>query len=91
MTKSAVITLRLTPELRDRLSALARDEKRSLSQVAADAIAAYVDFDAWQVSHIKAALVEDERDGLGVPHDEVVRWMESWGTDHELPPPVPRK
>lgn len=25
--------------------------------------------------------------GKGVPHDQVRRWLLSWGTDQELPPP----
>ncbi len=27
----------------------------------------------------------------GVPHEEVVRWLMSWGTPNELPCPVPKK
>jgi len=50
-----------------------------------------VELNAWQVAHIKRAFEEDEPGGPGVPHHEVVAWMESWGTDHELPMPVPKK
>ena len=32
---------------------------------------------------------ETERDG-GIPLEDVVRWVESWGTESELPPPEPR-
>lgn len=46
---------------------------------------------AWQIAHIKAALAEDDEGGPGVSHEEVMRWLESWGTDHELPRPTPRK
>ena len=45
----------------------------------------------WQAAHIKAALAEDEEGGPGVPHVDVMQWLESWGTDHELPRPTPRK
>lgn len=34
---------------------------------------------------------EYKRTGEGVPWDEVRAWMQSWGTDHELPRPKPRK
>ncbi len=27
--------------------------------------------------------------GKGVPHEEVINWLESWGTLNELPPPKP--
>lgn len=32
---------------------------------------------------------ETERDG-GIPLEDVIRWVESWDTDTELPPPEPR-
>lgn len=28
--------------------------------------------------------------GQGVPHEDVVKWLESWGKPDELPCPVPR-
>lgn len=36
-------------------------------------------------------LAEYKRTGEGVPWEEVRAWMQSWGTDHELPRPKPRK
>ena len=91
MAKSVVMTVRLTPEVREKLDALARDTKRSTSHLASEAIEAYVNLNAWQVAHIKAALTEDEAGGPAVPHEEVVRWMQSWSTDRELPRPEPKK
>src|SRR5882672_10032421 len=91
MAKSASMTVRLTPETNEKLEELARDTKRSKSQLASEAIENYVRHNAWQVAHIRAALAEDEKDGLGVPHDEVMRWVESWGADDELPRPQPQK
>jgi predicted transcriptional regulator len=91
MAKSAVVTVRLKPEVREKLDALARDTKRSTSHLASEAIETYVNLNAWQVAHIKAALAEDEAGGPGVPQEEVVQWMQSWGTDHELPRPQPKK
>ena len=86
-----MMTVRLKPEVRDKLDALARDTKRSKSRLATEAIETYVNLNAWQVAHIKAALAEDEAGAPSVPHEEVVRWIESWGTDHELPQPEPKK
>jgi predicted transcriptional regulator len=44
------------------------------------------------------ALAEDAREmagfeesGEGVPFDEIVGWVESWGTPGEQPMPIPRK
>ena len=39
------------------------------------------------------AIAEAEADavaGLVVPHEEVVKWLRSWGTPDELPCPVPK-
>ena len=91
MAKSAMMTVRLAPEVRDKLDALARDTKRSKSYLASEAIESYVNLNAWQVAHIRAALAEDEEGGPGIPHEEVMQWMASWETDHELPPPEPKK
>jgi len=91
MAKSTTMTIRLTPEVSGRLDALARDTKRSKSYLASEAIESYVNHNAWQVAHIKEALAEDEAGAPGAPHEEVMRWMASWGTDHELPRPEPKK
>jgi len=91
MAQNSTVSVRLTPELRERLEAVARDKHRSASEVASEAIEQYLDLDAWQIAHIEAALAEDEASGPGVPHEEVKRWTASWGTDSELPRPEPKK
>jgi predicted transcriptional regulator len=91
MSKNAMMTVHLSPELDEKLAALARDRKRSKADLASEAIAAYVDVDAWQVAHIEEALAEARSGAAGVPHDDVVRWVESWDAEHELPRPKPRK
>ena len=91
MSKSAAMTVQLSPELDEKLAALARERKRSKSDLANEAIAAFVDVDAWQVTHIEAALDEARSGAPGVRHEDVVRWVESWDTEHELPRPKPRK
>ena len=89
MAKSMTMTVRIAPELGDKLDALARDTNRSKAYLASEAIATYVERNAWQIAHIKAGLVEAQRGDLGIPHEEMERWMDSWDTDHELPPPEP--
>ena len=58
MADSAVVTVRLSAELKDRLDALAVSTKRSRSVVAAEAIAAYLDLHAWQVAEIEQGIRE---------------------------------
>ena len=89
MTKSATMTVRLSLETSDKLDALARDTRRSKSHLASEAIEAYVDVNAWQVARIREALEEARSGAPGIPHEEVEKWIDSWRTDHELPPPAP--
>jgi predicted transcriptional regulator len=81
MAKSATMTVRLSSELNNRLAALARDRKRSKSDLASEAIAAFVDVDAGQVERIKQSLDEARFGAPGVLHEDVARWVESWDTE----------
>ena len=91
MTKSAMMTIRLTPEVREKLEALARDTRRSKSYIASEAIASYVDRNAWQVEEIKRGLAEVRSGAPGVPHEEVEKWVRSWGAKDKLPRPTAKK
>jgi len=91
MAKSTTMTVRLKPQVSEKLESLARDMKRSKAYLGSEAIEAFVDLNAWQIAHIKEALEEDESGAPGVSHEEVVAWMESLHTDHELPPPKPKE
>jgi predicted transcriptional regulator len=86
MTESTTLTVRLKPETRDRLEALAKDTRRSKAFIAAEAIACYLDAQAWQLERIKAGIADADA-GRVVAHEKVMAWVESWGTDNELPPP----
>jgi len=87
MPKSTTMTVRVSPEVSERLNALARDTRRSKAYLASEAIAGFVERNAWQVARIKASL-EDARSGSpGIPYERVEQWMDSWDTDHELPWP----
>jgi predicted transcriptional regulator len=85
------MTVRLSPEFDGKLAALARDRKRSKADLASEAIAAFVDVDAWQVARIKESLDGARLGAAGVPHGDVVSWVESWDSEHELPRPKPRE
>lgn len=91
MLGSATMTVRLSPELDEKLAGLARERRRSKSDLASEAIAAFVDVDAWQVGRIKESLVEARSGEPGVPHEDVARWVGSWDTEQELPRPQPKK
>jgi predicted transcriptional regulator len=91
MAKSTVMTVRLEPEVNEKLESLAREMNRSKGHLASEAIAAFVDCNIRQVEEIKRGL-EETRSGVpGVPHAEVEEWVRSWGTEDKRPRPVPKK
>ena len=50
-------------------------------------------FDKVDEEEEKRAIAEAEADieaGRFVPHEEVVKWLKSWGTPDELPCPKPK-
>lgn len=55
---SAVVTARIDAELNAKLDALARGVRRSKSFLAAEAIAAYVELNEWQIGEIEAGIAE---------------------------------
>ncbi len=55
---TTVVTARISATLKAKLEALARSTKRSKSFLAAEAIAAYVELNEWQIGEITAGLAE---------------------------------
>jgi RHH-type transcriptional regulator, rel operon repressor / antitoxin RelB len=55
---TTVVTTRINAALKAKLEALARSTKRSKSFLAAEAIAAYVELNEWQIGEITAGLAE---------------------------------
>lgn len=46
-----------------------------------------VDLDQWRRQEIKAGIAELDA-SEGVSHEEVSKWLRSWGKETELEPPV---
>jgi predicted transcriptional regulator len=69
MAESSVLTVRLEAGVKSRLEALARRTRRSRSWLAAEAITAYVEQNAWQIAEIEAGLAELDR-GEGIDEAE---------------------
>ncbi len=81
-------TFRMDDELRQALEHEAKLEGRPAAQLAATAIKAMVDARVKKRRAIEAAFAEADK-GVFVSEEAVDRWMDSWGTDNELPPPEP--
>jgi RHH-type transcriptional regulator, rel operon repressor / antitoxin RelB len=88
MSPTETVTIRLPTEVKDKLAALAISTHRSQSWLAAQAIAAYIEDQSWQIQQIEAAVALADRDQAAwVPATEVNEWFASWGTDKERPAP----
>ena len=88
-TPSNTFTVRVDPDDKKRLEALAKNTGRSRSYLAAEAIAEYLAVNEWQVAGIKQAMVSVDQ-GRVVDHKAVSDWIESWDSAKELPAPEPK-
>lgn len=85
----ATISVRLEQDTLDRLSAMAQAMGRKRAALMTHAIEKYVEDEAWQLAAIQQAVDELERGEASlVDHEDVARWLESWGTAQETDPPV---
>jgi predicted transcriptional regulator len=80
------LSIRIDSATRQRLDALSRRSKRSKSFLAAEAIAAYVESEEWQLGEIQAGIAELEF-GQEVSHEKVSKWLKSWGKNGETKAP----
>lgn len=88
MSASEVVTVRLDPALKGRLDALALSTQRSKSWLAAAAIERYVAEESWQITEIQAAVTKAaDPDTRWVSGEAISAWLDSWGTENELPTP----
>ena len=80
------LSIRIDAETKKRLDALSKRSKRSKSFLAAEAIAAYVESENWQLGELQAGIAELES-GQEVSHEKVSKWLNSWGKQRESKAP----
>lgn len=80
------LSIRIDSATKKRLETLSRRSNRSKSFLAAEAIAAYVEAEEWQLAEVQAGIAElDSEQGIG--HDKVSKWLRSWGKPGETKTP----
>jgi RHH-type transcriptional regulator, rel operon repressor / antitoxin RelB len=87
---TTLVSFRVKNELKAKLDSLAEATQRSKSFLATEALERYIELESWQVGHIKKGIKQAE-DGVVVSGEDVDRWLASWGTAKQLPPPKPQK
>ena len=71
MTASATMTIRVRPDVKEKLDRIASDTQRSKSFLAGEAVAAYVERELEIIDGIKRGMA-DVAAGRVVPHEQVM-------------------
>jgi predicted transcriptional regulator len=79
-------SMRLSDDLKQSLEAISKISHRSQSQIATKAIAEYVGKNEWRLKALQEAKKEADK-GVFVSQEAIIDWLESWGSDNELPAP----
>jgi predicted transcriptional regulator len=83
-------SIKLDPQMKDRVQRLAASRKRTAHWVMKEAIEQYVEREEKREAFNREAVEaweEYQATGLHVTHEEMMTWLESWGTENEIPPP----
>ena len=83
---TTILSVRIDSDTKKQLEALAKRARRSKSFLAAEAIAAYVEAESWQLDEFRAG-IEELDEGRGVAHEDVSNWLRSWGKKRERKAP----
>jgi RHH-type transcriptional regulator, rel operon repressor / antitoxin RelB len=79
---TTTLSVRIDTDTKKRLEALAKRSRRSKSFLAAEAIVAFVEAESWQLDEIQTGIKELD-EGRGVPHKDVVNWLQRRVGDHD--------
>lgn len=85
--KTSTITIRVDQATKERIERAAKMQNRSKSFIAVEAIEQLLAVHDAQDAGVRAALASLDN-GEGIPHEQVVEWVDSWGTENESPFPV---
>jgi predicted transcriptional regulator len=83
---TAILSVRVPTRLRNRLEGLAEATARNRSRLAVEALESYVDEQEEQLAKI-AQGIRDADAGRVISHENVKRYLQSWGSKRKLPPP----
>jgi predicted transcriptional regulator len=88
MTGGTTFSVRLPHETKRELEEYARATKRSSAFIVKEAVEAHLAERRAYLAAIDEAVREAD-EGIFVSGEAVTKWLQSWGTDNELPPPEP--
>jgi len=94
MPSTKPVAIKLNPQTYDKIQALAATQRKSADWVVQEAIHAYVQMEQARENFHQVTLSawrEYQETGLHANADEVIAWLQTWGTDKEAPAPVCHK
>jgi len=80
MTQTNTMTVRLEPELKDRLDKLANATHRSRSFLAGEAIREFIEMNEWQIQELQKAIKEADA-GEFANNKEIKDVFDKWAVD----------
>lgn len=86
MSGTTALSFRVDSETARAIDDLAAATDRPRSWHLEQALAAYLDVQAWQVAKIRTGMADHEA-GRSVAHEDVVAWLSTWGSAEESEPP----
>src|SRR3990172_4322516 len=86
MANTKTFSIRLKPEIKRRLSKLAKASGRSSNFLISDAVESYVADQERMLAEIRQA-DRQVKAGHYIKHEDMKAWLLSWGTERELPLP----
>jgi predicted transcriptional regulator len=87
MTKDVILSVRIDRKLSDKLEKRARQAKRSKSALVAHAVETLFEAEESEIALTKLAFVRSKAGGPFISNEDMMHWLDSWGTENELPPP----
>ncbi len=81
-------SIRIDTEIKSKLEREALLEDRSAGYIAQKAIADYLDAKEYKRECLREAIAEADK-GVFISEEAMDAWVESWGTEKELPMPKP--
>ncbi len=86
------LSLRVKPGLRERLKEKAKNDNRSLSQMASIVLEKFFDEEDERETALRMALIEADKErekGEYISEEAMYKWIDSLGTENELEMPKP--
>ncbi len=86
---SKTVSIRLEDNILVDLDKLSKITERSKAWLMGKAVEQYIKNESWQVESIEKTLQKVKSGNAKFAnHESVTQWLESWGTDNELEPPI---